>query len=48
LFFGSIVHLPVLLALLMIHKKWNLSSHHRTKEEEEIEEIIEWVIEDDY
>jgi hypothetical protein len=33
----------------MIHKKWNLPGYHiKTKEEEEIEEIIEWVIEDDY
>lgn len=32
----------------MVHKKWNLVGHTKTKEEEEIEEIIEWVIEDDY
>jgi heme O synthase-like polyprenyltransferase len=42
LFFGSIIHLPVLLALLMIHKKWNLPGHKKL-EEEEIEEVIEWV-----
>lgn len=47
LFFGSVIHLPVLLALLMIHKKWNLPGYsHHTAEEEELDELIEWVIEE--
>lgn len=49
LFFGSVIHLPILLALLMIHKKWNLpgySHHAKTEEEEEMDELIEWVIEE--
>ena len=49
LFFGSVIHLPILLALLMIHKKWNLPGYsHNVKldEDEEMDEIIEWVIED--
>lgn len=49
LFFGSIIHLPVILALLMIHKRWNLPgyAHVDYDDEEEIEEVIQWVIEDD-
>jgi hypothetical protein len=44
LFFGSVIHLPVLLALLMIHKRWNLPGHGKNQmEEEQIEEVIEWV-----
>lgn len=36
----------------MIHKRWNLPgySHHnplKELDEEEIEEVIEWIIEDD-
>ncbi|KAI9473606.1 MAG: protoheme IX farnesyltransferase [Benjaminiella poitrasii] len=38
LFFGSVIHLPVLLALLMIHKRWHLGG----KTDEEVEEIIQW------
>lgn len=45
------MHLPVLLALLMIHKRWNLPGHSRSKvnedDEEEIEEVIEWVVDDE-
>ncbi|KAI8985341.1 UbiA prenyltransferase family-domain-containing protein [Pilobolus umbonatus] len=47
LFFGSVIHLPVLLALLMVHKRWNI--HHNSPfevDDEEMEEIIEWVIEE--
>ncbi|KAI8062804.1 UbiA prenyltransferase family-domain-containing protein [Gilbertella persicaria] len=35
LFFGSVIHLPVLLALLMVHKQWNLPGHSKKEEEEE-------------
>jgi hypothetical protein len=33
----------------MVHKRWNLPgySYVKTEDEEEIEEIIQWVIEDD-
>ncbi|KAK4511319.1 Peroxisomal membrane protein PMP27 [Mucor velutinosus] len=49
LFFGSVIHLPVLLALLMIHKRWNLHGNAQIdeQEEEEVEEIVQWVTDDE-
>lgn len=43
------IHLPVLLALLMIHKRWNLHGNAQlnNEEEEEIEEIVQWVTDDE-
>lgn len=45
------IHLPVLLALLMVHKRWNLQGNNNPHaaledEEEEIEEIVQWVTDD--
>ncbi|KAI8987440.1 protoheme IX farnesyltransferase [Mycotypha africana] len=45
LFFGSIVHLPVILALMMIHKKWTSGKEH--DEDDEYEEVIQWVTDDE-
>lgn len=42
------IHLPIVLALLMVHKRWNLPGYSHTKEEEEeVEEIIQWVTDDE-
>lgn len=46
LFFGSIVQLPVLLALMMIHKNYSSSSSTDTNNDDLLEEIVEIVEED--